>query len=414
MRSRFPAAVGLFALAVTGCRQEAETPPVPDPPFPVAAAVEVVVFEGDSCRLLFPVSIVVSDAPTSTAGGGTVRFRGELAQATLAGARDGAVVLGAQSFASPIEVRLEPLSGEVVEGVPAIGVRTEAATRYYRGALRLERHSDALRVVNLLNLEQYVVGVVASEMPLSYPLESLKAQAVAARTFALYELVWQRDHGGLRPFGADTSFQVYRGVRAGDRRAVDAVLATSGEVLFYGGALFRSYFHSTCGGRTVPAAAVFGDADIPPLGGAPCGACLDSPTARWESRWSLPDLEAVLVPWARAEGEWIGTLRGLEVADLDDAGRVRSLLVRGATRSVEISASRLRKLLERDGRIELRSATFTIEEGGGNVTFRGEGFGHRVGLCQVGAGARGVAERYDDILARYYPGSDVLLVGSLY
>jgi stage II sporulation protein D len=126
--------------------------------------------------------------------------------------------------------------------------------RPYRGQLAVSVTGKKLDAVNVLGLEQYLQGVVAQEMPSSWPDEALKAQAVAARSYALAHRL------SGKPFDlyADVRSQVYGGVRGENVRTTAAVQATKGEVLLWEGKPIDALFHSTSGGRTLDAAEVFG------------------------------------------------------------------------------------------------------------------------------------------------------------
>ncbi len=126
--------------------------------------------------------------------------------------------------------------------------------RLYRGKLELVSQGEFLRVVNVVALESYIQGVVAGEVPFSWPAEVLKAQAVAARSYALANLVKGK------PFDlyADVRSQVYLGVAGEKPPTTAAVAATAAEVVLYGGKVATTYYFSTSGGRTASAEDVFG------------------------------------------------------------------------------------------------------------------------------------------------------------
>ena len=118
--------------------------------------------------------------------------------------------------------------------------------RRYRGAIQVDRVGRRLRAINVVGLEQYLYGVVPAEVPDDWTTEVLKAQAVAARSYALAT----RKTGGALDLFPDVRSQVYRGVDEEEDSTNDAVDETAGEVLTYGGRIITTYFHSTSGGRT--------------------------------------------------------------------------------------------------------------------------------------------------------------------
>ena len=146
----------------------------------------------------------------------------------------------------------------------------------YRGKLELVPQGEFLRVVNVVALESYLQGVVAGEVPFSWPAEALKAQAVAARSYALANLVKGK------PFDlySDVRSQVYLGVRGREVLDDEGGYGTAGEVVLYGGKVATTYYFSTSGGKTASAADVFGF-DVPYLVSRPDPWDKASPYHRW-------------------------------------------------------------------------------------------------------------------------------------
>jgi SpoIID/LytB domain protein len=187
-------------------------------------------------------------------------------------------------------------------------------------------------VVNLAGLESYLQGVVAGEMPHSWPLEALRAQAVAARSYALANLVKGK------PFDlyADVRSQVYLGVAGEKPRATEAVQSTAGEVVLYGGKVASTLYSSSSGGKTASAADVFG-VPIPYLVSRPDPWDKLSPYHRWG-----PVLLGARTVQAKL---------GLEARVLDatgavtPSGRLRSLSVQTTTGSEAVPASLVRTAL---------------------------------------------------------------------
>ena len=148
--------------------------------------------------------------------------------------------------------------------------------RPYRGQIEVGHAGQKLNAVNVLGLEQYLQGVVAKEMPSAWPDEALKAQAVAARSYALSH----RLSGKSFDLYADVRSQVYGGVPGESPRTTAAVQATKGEVLLWQGKPIDALFHSTSGGKTLAAVEVFGKA-VPYLVAADDPHSALSPVHRW-------------------------------------------------------------------------------------------------------------------------------------
>ena len=272
----------------------------------------------------------------------------------------------------------------------------------YRGTVLLSRTSAGrLAAINTVDLETYLISVVGTEMSSHWPAAALRAQAIAARSYALYKMKIR--HGRFHLFG-DTRDQAYGGVARENWAARDAVEATRGVVVVYSWSLFPAYYHATCGGRTRSSMAAFDLHTVPSLGGTDCGFCAKGSYYRWEA--SVPMSE--LIGKLRGKGYTIDRVSRVETMSADnDAGADQVKLVHSRG-SVMIDAETFREMV---GRRLLRSRTFTASVDGDTISFSGRGWGHGVGMCQWGA--RGMAEvgyTEDDILLHYYSGADLIRV----
>jgi stage II sporulation protein D len=253
--------------------------------------------------------------------------------------------------------------------------------------------------VETVDLEEYVADVVSAEVPSSWPLAALEAQAVAARTFALAQKVAQgplsRAH--LRASVLD---QAYAQGRT-STQARQAARSTHGEVLTYGSAPIAAYFSASCGGRSEAAEDAFhlAPGTTPYL----AGAREDDADARrgWTVRIPLPAVSAAL----RKAGRILAAVSGLSVVERTASGRAREILLETSGGSRRLDASELRQIL---GYAKLPSLLFEVSVEKGNAVFHGRGSGHGVGLCQWGARARALrGSDYRAILAHYYPGAEI-------
>ncbi len=255
-----------------------------------------------------------------------------------------------------------------------------------RGDVVVLPHRKGLLAVNVLPLEDYLVGVIGSEMPKSFPLEALKAQAIAARTYALHRKLSQLD----RPYYVESSVisQVYRGLAADDPRTREAIAATAGQVLTFQLQPIEAYFHASCGGATESGGDALGR-DLPYLRSVTCP-CAKLASSHWHLELGSTELAAA----GGAKG-------GLTVQERTRSGRARKVQV--GTRPLD--AVRLR---ERVGYMKLKSLAFDVTPTKSGVRLDGRGFGHGAGLCQWGA--RLLADdgwSAERILAHYYPGADL-------
>lgn len=272
----------------------------------------------------------------------------------------------------------------------------EVAGGIYFGRLEVRPDGDGgLQVLNRLPIETYLLGIVGSEMPPSWPIEALKAQAVAARTFALQRMMMARAADQPYDLAATVVSQVYKGAERIQDSVVEAVRATRGEVLAHDFMLAEALFHSTCGGSTLSSESYFGGRRAY-LTGRSCEWCKGSSRYRWEVRMKKTEVEARLSRARLSRGGVREVRRDLGQAHVRVEDR------RGKR---QIDPRTFRKALGWDG---LYSERFSARTQSDWVVFRGRGFGHGVGMCQWGA--KGLAEagrNYREILKYYYRGVDI-------
>ncbi len=257
--------------------------------------------------------------------------------------------------------------------------------RWYRGDTKLIHDGSDLTVINQVNLEDYLYSVVGGEMVASWPLEALKAQAVAARSYALHK----QDHsaGRLYDVKSTTASQVYKGIKSETPRTVEAVNSTQGQVLTHGGKAILAVFHSSSGGHTENVEDIW-HRPLPYLRGV-VDYDQTAPVYRWEKRVSSTEMGQRL-------GN-LGTVRSLIPLETTPQGRILQLKVVGDRATKSISGNQFRKALN------LRSTLFQVNPNPQGFTIYGRGFGHGVGLSQWGAyylAQQGA--NYRQILGHYY------------
>jgi stage II sporulation protein D len=319
-------------------------------------------------------------------------------------------------------------SGLVLDGAESVGASGVCFESTSGGPVMVNGREVAPRVVihhapgrpgllavAQLNLEEYLIGVLAGEVPYDrWHAEALKAQAVASRSYALFQM--QRSSGELYDVESTVLSQVYRSGYQGNSILNAAVGATRGLVLTSNGNTFPAYFHSTCGGRTEAAAYVFPEyGQVAALRGAACRFCSQSPSFRWQ--WTMN--KTTLSERLRQAGRDVGRI--VSVTFLDAAGAVvpppsgarapQGELRRAATVVIQHSGGTLR-MQGNQFRIavsakELKSLLFEqVLDRGEDLAISGGGFGHGVGLCQYGAeGMAAAGYNYPQILGNYYPGA---------
>lgn len=268
--------------------------------------------------------------------------------------------------------------------------------RSYRGLVHLVREGAGFKVVNEVDLETYLLGVVGAEIGPGSPIESLKAQAIAARSYAAasidgFPIV--KENRPLWDVHDDTRSQVYVGVPARSSNVEHAVRDTASVVVMYKGKIVRTYFSSSCGGHTRGLREWTGAAEIPPLSGVPCEFCKDA--APWTRRFTPEELGAKFKN--RTGGKPVSKMT---VKESTASGRPAVVLLEFGSAKAQLAAKEVGDALG------LPTALYTISESGGAVILSGAGNGHGVGLCQVGAIRMGLkGAKCEEILAHYFPQS---------
>lgn len=276
--------------------------------------------------------------------------------------------------------------------------------RRYRGDISIFKDAQGkLLIVNILDLESYIKGVLFHEISHRWPLDAIKAQAVAVRTYAMYqkEVMKAKDYD----LTADTSSQVYGGYDSEKRKTNRAVNFTNGEVLTYQGKVFPAYFHATCGGITEDASELWKINIVPLKGSRVCSFCLESPHYYWKADLGLKAIEKKLGGQYKLKGE----LKNISIVERDPSGRVRTLELKDAQgQSLIINAKDFRLAMGPDF---IRSTNFSIVFEQDRLIFSGKGWGHGVGLCQWGAyGMSKKGYNYRQILEFYYPGAEIVKI----
>ncbi len=272
--------------------------------------------------------------------------------------------------------------------------------RTFRGMLTLRwKEHGKLDVVNTLPLEEYLVGLVGSEIRADWPTESVKTQIVAARSYALARM--RAAHAAHQPYDVTgtTLSQVYHGAHLDDPRSVAAAKATRGEALYRSGHLFRAWYHSCCGGQTEHAHNVWAGESGPPT--ATGNWCARSPKFNWQYEIDTTTFAQKMT----AAGFPLTNVLSVATTTLADSPRVEHLLVTDAGGMQMIPATKLRATLSYR---EFQSTWFEVKLSGKKLLFTGRGYGHGVGMCQWGAKAMAEAgHTYREILANYYPDAEV-------
>jgi stage II sporulation protein D len=403
--SRIPSAVLLLALLLLpfGCSQDTSSQPIAA----TSPRIRVLLVE-DADRI-----DLMADAPAIDLDSQPLAWRfpsGLSIPTTLSG--DG-WHLGRQTIRAGA-LTFKPSDGPIhINGVE------------YRGDIRLmPTGGGRFNVVNDVDVEDYLAGVVTREMYPSWPLEAIKAQAVASRTYALYETHYVGVNRPWDVFG-DQRSQMYGGMTGETSKSREAVEQTQGLVLTYGpgyGTIFKAYFSSCCGGVTQAASDAFpGEPYIPPLAEQSHGSlCNASKYFNWGPiTISKAELTRRFHIWAQRQSTEMGrpiaelnmaNVYRIDLQQFNRYGRPNRVLVTDA-RGVQFSwpAEQLRTAVNTDAPpgSTLPSSFCKIngDPNSSSVTFyEGHGFGHGVGMCQWCAEALASAgQNFAQILVNAYP-----------
>ncbi len=257
--------------------------------------------------------------------------------------------------------------------------------RWYRGKTHLVRQGNNLTAINQVDLEQYLYSVVGAEAVASWPLEALKAQAVAARSYALYKRKTEKNN----LYDVDTTIgtQVYKGLDTEYLTTHEAVNTTAGQIMTYNNNVILAAFHSSSGGHTENVEDIWVSA-LPYLRGV-IDYDQESPVFQWNKYVSVSQVSNLF-------GK-VGQIKAMIPEKTTPRGRVVTMKVVGERGVTKVSGKQLRKVLD------LRSTLFRVTVNGNNLIVSGRGFGHGLGLSQWGAyhlAKKGVD--YHQILAHYY------------
>jgi stage II sporulation protein D len=286
----------------------------------------------------------------------------------------------------------------LIEPAPArcVGINN----RPFRGMIEvIKKKNTHLLIVNHIDCEEYIRGVLYHEVSHHWPMAALCAQAVIARTFALYQS--RKNQNKYYDLTSNIYSQVYGGRISERYRTNKAVELTRGQVITFNSRLFPAYYHATCGGHTQDAAFLWG-VDIKPLRGIRCDFCRNSPHFNWHYTLRLETIEDLL----RKKGFEIGRIKDISVQGRNKSNRVIWLWIRQeGEKKLRLRAKDFRHII---GPNVIRSTNFTVQIYDSDVYFEGYGWGHGVGLCQWGAyfmAKQGY--KYKQILKYYYPGCEI-------
>lgn len=290
--------------------------------------------------------------------------------------------------------------------------RKSLAANCYAGSFKVTANGNKVTAINTIDVEEYLRGVIPYEIGKLDPsrFEALKAQAVAARTYA-YKHFGSRESVGFDIY-ADTKDQVYKGLFGSTALTDSAVKTTAGIVMTYKGEFITAYYHSTCGGVS-ETMATWGKPDLPYLQSSPdlmddgTPWCHESSYTSWERKFSDSETVTLFRQNAKEVKSKIidlSSITSITTLDTLPSGRILTLEIATDKGAFTVQGDKVRWLFKKNGSI-LPSSFFTVSHESGEWIIRGKGFGHGVGMCQMGVRARAQAgQSFAHILTHYYPG----------
>lgn len=308
----------------------------------------------------------------------------------------------------------------------------EFVTRSYRGKLKVDLNpAGTLHLISSVELEDYIAGVLPNEIGADAPLEALKAQAIAARSEALYKILHGHHKDDAFDLCASTHCQVFSGISDISEQVNRAVKATAYQVGTYQDEIINAVYSTNCGGHTESSSNVWGGEDVPYLAGIYDGTAqrsVDLTKERNVASWIESSQQVFCnteekTGWIKNTYSWQKTISKKAVENycnsIIDFGRYQgiNILSRGVSgRALAIELCGTSGKLVFDGELNIRntfdnlpSSLFIVEDQGDSLLFKGKGSGHGVGMCQIGA--LQMAEsgyKAEDILRHYYKGIEII------
>lgn len=276
----------------------------------------------------------------------------------------------------------------------------EIGENEYRGRVIIKKNDNkkGIEVINDLPLEEYLKGVIPAEMDTQAPLEALKAQAVAARTYAYYYMRQNKDKSYDMELPQNT--QAYKGLKLETEITNKAIEETKGMILKYENDVYPAFFHAKCGGFTIQASKVWPKTEDM-TSEVYCKPCSLKKTNEWSYTIKISDLRKKIEKC----GYSIPVQSKIIFYRNSHTNRVENFRIGDQT----ISAAVLRKIV---GPNQLKSTIFETSVDGSTIRFYGKGWGHGVGLCQSGAiELAKEGKSYKRILMYYYPKGRLIRTG---
>ena len=272
--------------------------------------------------------------------------------------------------------------------------------KYWGKIQCIPQMDNTFLVIEETNVENYLAGVLPSEMPVSWSNNTLFAQTVAARTYALYK----KKKRNIEMYHVDKLDLAYKGRLNENKKTNEIVNKSRGIIMVSDWLIFPGYFHSTCGGHTEDVAHIFKEKSIKSLSGVLCGYCTASQYYGWQTYIDKNEIAKNL----KDINVDTSSPFSIRPVDLGTGGHAAAIEVKNSSGIKRIDANIFRLSIGSD---KLYSTSFKTNDNAVGITFSGRGFGHGVGLCQYGSQKMGLSGfKWHEIVKHYYPGIDLVKI----
>jgi stage II sporulation protein D len=294
----------------------------------------------------------------------------------------------------------------------------------YRGFIIIvpSEHKNCFSIVNLLDVEDYLKGVIPLEIGKGNIdiIEAVKAQAISARTYT-YKKILNSLSNSFFDITATIADQVYGGKICETEICNQAIDATKDEVITFKDSLIYAYYHSTCGGKTANIEDVWPNkshidylSSISDLNENGIPYCSISPSFNWEENWPLPQFNYIINRFSKEtfpQNYVSGEIKNISIDSRFNCGRIKQLTFYTTTGKFSYSGDKIRFIMRinSQGYPILKSSNISdIFINQGTIFVKGIGYGHGVGMCQMGAIGRAKSgQKYDKILKTYYKNTEI-------
>ncbi|MBN2071132.1 MAG: SpoIID/LytB domain-containing protein [Candidatus Krumholzibacteriota bacterium] len=340
------------------------------------------------------VLIVEKERYLKVSSSGKLIIKGEDSKKTIAEVPSGALMELSLTDRNTIRLMDSDLGVSSIILVSESEKPVQFKRKEYIGNVKVTVEKNGLAIINLLPLEKYLKGVVPSEMPASWPVEALAAQAIIARTYTLFQI--SKRKGYSYDVYSTTGSQVYGGVSSEKMSSDEAVDDTRGIIVSYEGKPALTYYHSNSGGYVEDDRDVWGT-DLPYLSGFKDEHSITGEPVEWSCEITDKEIEKKM--------GLNGRIKNIRTSNSSPSGRINELVLVTCDKNRKIGGNRFRLAIDP---LKIKSTLFEYNRIKNGIRIEGRGFGHGVGLSQYGA--KNMADNgfdYREILGFYYPGTSL-------